>query len=145
MVARFCFYLLLKKEVKVEKLKIKNDTFKIAKRVRKINKNYSLNFNKSKQWFEVFFKEYGKERLELVLPFGELDFRTLEHIQKTSIANYKKLIEEMEKTNLKIEKDTKNKALDEADIKLKQMSKYLMSKGDNSSINFEDSYKTKWV
>ena len=79
------------------------------------------------------------------MPFKELDFRTIEYLQKTKVENIKKLIKEMEENNEKIKNDKENEVLDIAKTKIKEMNKFIQNKGNNFNLSFEDSYKTKWV
>ncbi|PKK95972.1 MAG: hypothetical protein CVV59_00865 [Tenericutes bacterium HGW-Tenericutes-4] len=121
------------------------DTFDIAKRLKQIDKNYVLVWNKAKQRYEVRYKTQNLLRLELVLPYSELDVRTINYINKTRVENHKALLKEMEENNLKLEKKAQENMLDEAQIKLKEISKYLSSKGEHSNYEHDKSYQTKWV
>jgi len=124
---------------------ITTDTFDIAKRLKEIDPHYLLKWNKQKKRYEVFFKEEECEQLELIIPFNELDIRSLYLVQKTRIENAKKILKELEEHNEKLEKKLQNKVLDETYIKTKELTKYVFQKGDTTSVNFENSYKTKWV
>jgi MFS superfamily sulfate permease-like transporter len=124
---------------------ITEDTFDIAKRLKQIDNNYILKFNLHKKQYEVFYKESDKHILQLVLPFKELDKRTIDYVNKTRVQNIEKLIKNIQKQNEKLEKDAQNKVQDQAKTQLSQMGKYIHRKADNYNINFENSYKTKWV
>ena len=123
---------------------ITTDTFDIAKRLKEIDPHYLLKWNKDKNRYEIFFKK-EREQLELVIPFNELDIRTLNLVQKTRVENTKKLLKELEEQNKKLEKKLQNKVLDETYIKTKELTKYVFQKADVTNVNFENSYKTKWV
>ncbi|MGD9901014.1 MAG: hypothetical protein AB7S44_00560 [Spirochaetales bacterium] len=125
--------------------KIMDDTFNISKRIKNIDKNYIIKWNYFKSRYEIFYSTPKKEVLELVLPFKDLDYRTIEHLLKTKRENLEKLTAEIEKNNKKLEITEQNKALDEAQIKLKEMLDFIEGKGNNFDLNFDDAYKTKWV
>lgn len=129
----------------MEIIEIKKDTFNINKRLKKIDKNYTLKFNRKLKRYEIYYKENNTDILQLVIGFDELDIRTLQKVLKTRTQNYETLIKELEETNKKIEEEKQNKILREAKDQIKEMSSYIESKGDNSNLNFENSYKTKWV
>lgn len=122
-----------------------DDTFNISKRIKNIDKNYIIKWNYFKSRYEIFYSTPKKEVLELVLPFKDLDYRTIEHLLKTKRENLEKLTAEIEKNNKKLEITEQNKALDEAQIKLKEMLDFIEGKGNNFDLNFDDAYKTKWV
>lgn len=101
-------------------------------------------FNTRLQKFEVHYKR-NSSTLELVLPYEKLDKRTIDLVLKSRVENKQKLIKEMDENNKKLEEQQNKKMFDEASYKTKEMMTYLDSKGDASNINFNDSYKTKWI
>ena len=89
---------------------IKNDLFDISNRLKSIDKNYFVVFNTAKQKYEIHYKR-AKNTYELTLPFNFLDARTIDFVQKTRMENKELIFAEMEKANLKIEAENKNKIL----------------------------------
>lgn len=89
------------------KIRIENDLFDVAKRLKEIDSNYRLYFNCEKKRFEIF----GKNGLEVVVPFSKLDNRTIVHTRKTRLENKKRLIAEIEKANEIAEKAKKRELL----------------------------------
>ena len=81
---------------------IKSDLFDIAKRIRRINSKYFVVYNLRRKKFEVHYKR-SKNTYELTIPFDTLDARAVEFVQKTRMENQKKLIDEIEKNNQKLE------------------------------------------
>ncbi|HAJ77703.1 MAG TPA: hypothetical protein DCO89_01365 [Clostridiales bacterium] len=81
---------------------IKSDVFDIVKRIKNINPKYFVLFNKTREKFEVHFKR-NKNTYELTIPYDVLDARTIDFVQKTRIQNQKKLLEEIEKSNQKLQ------------------------------------------
>lgn len=97
---------------------IRNDCFNIAKRLKSIDKNYYIVFNKKLSRFEIHYKRLLNS-LELILPFERLDKRTLDYVLRTRIENREKLIKEIDEYNEKLEKK-KN-----IEIKEQVLAKYL--------------------
>lgn len=83
---------------------IKSDAFNIAKRIKKIDKNYLIKFNTKNNKFEVYYKRGFNEKLELSLPFESLNYKTIQKIFETKIENLKFIIEQMDENNKKLEK-----------------------------------------
>ena len=128
----------------MEKIFISHDLFDIVKRLKQIDKKYFILYNKKSQKFEVHYKRsFGT--LELVLPFDKLDKRTIDLVLSSRVENKKKILKQMEENNQKLEREKNQKLLDEASFKAKEMMTYAFSKGDTDSINFDDTYKTKWI
>ena len=111
----------------MEKILIKNDVFNIVNRLKQINKNYYILFNKKTTKFEVHFKNL-KNTLQLVLPFKFLDKRTVDLVQKSRVENKQKLLLEMEQNNIKIEQNKNKKLTDEVTFKVNEMINFQKSK-----------------
>lgn len=86
---------------------ITEDLFDIADRLRSVNASYKVYYNSAKNRYEVHSDEkHGdKDTLAFVVPYDGLDARTIEYAQKTSVANIKMLLEEIEQSNRQREKD----------------------------------------
>lgn len=76
------------------------NAFNIPKRIKSINKNYIVVFNKISNKFELHYKKVGN--VELVFPFLELTKKCVDYVLKTQMKNKKYVLEEMEKTNEKL-------------------------------------------
>lgn len=83
------------------RIEIKKDLFNISKRIKKIDRNYKVFFNKMSLKFEV----WNKRELSFVVE-NSLDYQTLLKTHKTNVRNVKALICDMEKQtkNLKRKK-----------------------------------------
>lgn len=127
----------------MRKILIVNDVFNIAKRLKKIDKNYFVLFNLVSQKFEVHHRQ-SKNTLQLVLPYKFLDYRTLKLVLETKVENQKKLLYEMELANQKLERQKQEKLLDEVSYKAKEMLKYADEK-TGQDVDFKQSYKTQWI
>ena len=77
-------------------IKVTNDLFDIANRIKKINPAYRVFYNNKEKRFEVH-----TTALEFIVPFESLDSRTLEHARKTLVQNADVFWQEMEERNNK--------------------------------------------
>ena len=93
---------------------ITDDLFDIANRLKSVNNSYVLYFNTQNNRFEVHDGE--KRRLELVVPYDELDARTVEYARYTSVENAKRLFAEMEAHNQRLEKKQISQAVERAAV-----------------------------
>ena len=91
---------------------VKNDLFDVANRLREIDANYCLYFNKMLGRFEVHNKAQRGNTLAVIVPYKQLDARTIHFVQKTRVENANRLFAEMEKQNAKAESDAVSKARD---------------------------------
>lgn len=90
------------------KIPIRKDLYDIADRLKEINKNYDLVFNTDNQKFEVEVK--GKT--QVVIPFENLDERTLRHVYYTRSENVFNLLDDLERENKNAEKEHLKRAMD---------------------------------
>lgn len=87
---------------------ISNDLFDISNRIKSIDNKYFVVYNIKRKKFEVHYAR-SKNTYELTIPFDSLDARAVEFVLKTRVQNQKKVLEEIEKSNEKLEKqNTKN-------------------------------------
>lgn len=78
----------------MELVKVVDDLFHIARRLKGIDRNYELFFNRKRGRFEI----YAKGAMQIALPFDRLDARCLDYARKTRIENLSALMDEIEKT-----------------------------------------------
>lgn len=125
----------------MKKILITTDLFDIVKRLKAIDEKYFILFNKQTNKFEVHYSR-NHDTLEIVLPYSKLDKRTVDLVLKTKIENRKKLIEQMELNNQKIEDENNKKIIDEMKYKSKEMIEFLNN--NTNEIDLENLYKNKW-
>lgn len=100
--------------------KITNDLFRIAERLKQINPKYVVFRNTAAHRFEVHNNSRATNAcnntvalrpctmsLEFVIPFNELDSRTLEYARVTRIENFDVIEAEQAASNMEIEKSAK--------------------------------------
>ena len=82
---------------------ITNDLFDIAWRLRAINDDYRVYYNVEKGRYEVHSS--NKNTLEFVVPYDQLDARTVEYARYSRVENAERIFAEMEKHNAKLGKE----------------------------------------
>lgn len=89
------------------KILIKNDVFNIFKRIKQINNNYFIIFNKLKNKYEIH-DNFG---IVFSLPFNVLDERCLTYVRKMLKSSNEDILKDIELTNQKIEKENNEKII----------------------------------
>lgn len=121
---------------------IKNDLFNISNRIKKIDKNYFICFNKTLKQFEVHHKKQPDTTFCFVAG-KSLNASVLNKVIKTSVKFYLKNLKNMQEVNLQLNKKS------EQNIKEKhmQMFKSLIDYSFKNirQPNFENCFTTKWV
>jgi len=79
-------------------IRIDEDLFDIAKRLKEIDSRYILYRNAKSDRFEI----HADGALQIAVPFKELDARTLELARSTRIENADKLVAELDEHNRKL-------------------------------------------
>ena len=123
------------------KIRIENDLFEIAKRLKTIDSGYIVVFNTKKHRYEVRHSALG-DKICFVVPYTILDERTLKYARKTSIQYSQKLLEEIERNNEEIERKNQNKLKDQCDYKFREIFNY---EKKSKEMDLKKSYKTKWI
>lgn len=79
----------------MELVKVRDDLFHIARRIKQIDSQYELYFNRKLWRFEV----YAKGAMQVALPFDRLDARSVDFVRETRIENLSRIMDEIEKNN----------------------------------------------
>ena len=82
-------------------IEIVEDVYDIASRLRSINDCYRVYYNTEKCRYEV--RNSRNFTLEFVVPYDELDARTVEYARYTSVSNADMVLEDIEKNNKAID------------------------------------------
>ena len=93
---------------------ITNDLYDVASRLRAVNEDYAVYYNTDKARFEVH--DDRRNSLAFVVPFNELDARTVEYALYTRVENAKKIFEEVEQHNRRLEKEQASLAVERAAV-----------------------------
>lgn len=117
-------------------VKIENDVFDIASRVKEIDSDYFVVYNRTKRRFEIHNKKQ-KPTLALVVPHNELDCRTIEYVLKTKISRIDEIVREIDAHNEKIEKQKFESSIERLSYKTKNLIGYL-DKGKSYLPSYEE-------
>ena len=78
------------------------DIFEVVRKIKSIDNNYRVFRNLSKHRYEIYYNKGINLELELVIPYDELDYRTVNLLNKTKKENADILFKEIEENNDKI-------------------------------------------
>ena len=110
-------------------VRINNDLYDIASRVKEIDANYYIEYNLTRRRYEI---HNSRCRPTLSMVAGDkLDQRVIYKLQETRISRLDKIIEIIEKTNERNDRDKDESLLDEVKYKAKQISSYLGNGGSS--------------
>ena len=93
-------------------VRVENDCFDIAKRLKQIDKSYEIYYNLTRKCFEVHSFLQIKSSYCFSIPYENLDERTLDYAYKTLSSNRDNLIREIEENNTRVEKKNLRKQVD---------------------------------
>lgn len=122
------------------RIKIDSDVFNISNRLKEIDSGYFVMYNLSSKKFEIH-NNNQKNTYCLTIPYGQLDTRTIDFVNKTSIRNYDKIIKNLDKNNANIEKNNLNKAKEINDYKIREIFKH----SNLGSETLKNAFSSKWV
>lgn len=109
---------------------IKNDLFNIAKRINKINKKLFVFYNKKTQNFEI----YSKNGLNFTFEMSAdktLNQTLIKRVRESQICNISQIVSDIDKTNLKLEKQAGEKQKTLANDMLKDCLDFANKKNDD--------------
>ena len=118
---------------------IKTDLFNISKRLKKINKDLNIVFNKTKRQFEIF----NTRQKVVAYTATNLNAVILQKAHKTSPKFARKIFCQIAEHNNKLQRQTQNNIMEQNLDLFKNYINYANKK--NADINFENFNTTKWV
>lgn len=101
-------------------VRIYNDVFDIAARLKEIDGAYYPVYNLTKKRYEVH-REGMKVSLQVVIPYNSLDKRTLDRVRETRIEYAEKMIREMDEENERKREREEKSQKSEAEQKAKEL------------------------
>lgn len=107
------------------KIEIKNDLYNIAKRIKSIDKNYFILFNKIKKTYEIHNSSQPFSTYSLTIPYAKLDKRTIDYVLKTRKENFDKILKEIELSNNKLDKKINDEIMYRAKYDLAEKLKFI--------------------
>ncbi len=90
---------------------IQNDVFDISERVKNLDRQYQIFYNRGTSRYEVHHSKCFPT-LQVVLPYESLDCRALDYLAKTKISNIDAIMQEIETNNQQVEKHNQNQLLE---------------------------------
>lgn len=104
-------------------IKIENDIFFLAERLKEIDPDYFIALNTKNKNFEVHNSSQPINSFCLLVPKNKLDPSLVEYVRKTRANRQKKLLAEIEATNQKMQKQNEQKIICEAAEKFEELTK----------------------
>ena len=98
-------------------IRITHDVFDIAWRIKSIDSEYELFYNREAHRFEV----QARGVLQAIIPYDTLDNRTLIYLRETRRENLDKLIAKIEGDNERIEKEKDDLVRKRAEYNLEEV------------------------
>lgn len=95
-------------------IKIENDLYDIAARLRSLRDGYVVFYNVDTRKYEVHDLSQHGSTLAFVVPFDELDSRTVDYAQMTAARNADKILAEIESNNAQLDKQRLSNSVDKA-------------------------------
>lgn len=115
------------------KIKIIDDLYDIAWRIKAINNAYEIYYDTVKHRFEIT----ADGRLQLVVPYLHLDGRTVDYVNRTRIENIDKILADTDRKNDALSAYKEKKVKETCAYKAKQLSDYL-SRGGNDIPSYDN-------
>lgn len=103
---------------------ISGNCFDIPQRLRGIDDDYRIYYNPQRAVFELHNLRHVPT-LQLVLPYSQLDCRTVEYVRRTRIDRIMSEIEGIDEHNQMLEQRLVNQTLDEIHQKTKDIINYM--------------------
>lgn len=88
--------------------RVQGDLFDISSRLKEIDQEYELLFNRKLQRWEIF----ARGALQIAVPFKRLDGRTLELARETRMERINQILAQIERENALISQIEQQKAMD---------------------------------
>lgn len=121
---------------------ITNDLFDIANRLKVLDVNYFVVYNKLKRKYEVHHKKQKEDSFAFSVE-NKLDARAIKKAIVTSIKHANKILSQIEKQNSLLQKKEVDLLLDQNMIRFKNYIDYANAK--SCDINFDLINENKWI
>ena len=98
-------------------IEIKDDLFDISSRIKSIDENYKIYFNRGTCRYELH-NSSKTPTFQAVFPYTALDIRALDFARQSSIKNKELILAEIDAHNARLEKQRQDEIIDRAIGKL---------------------------
>lgn len=112
------------------KIRIENDLFGIAERLRNIDSDYVVYYDNCSRKFELHNMRF-RPTLQIIFPYQELDKRAVDYTLKTQVDKILKEILSIDEHNQKIIESREASLIDEVTKKLESAIRYIDRGGDD--------------
>lgn len=123
---------------------IESNVYHIPERLREIDPEYFIVRNHKTHKFEVHHWGQKDGTLSLILPYDELDQRTIERVRSTRIEYIDRIISEMDKHNERLIASREKTVFDKSDQILREIHRYVSTHESKETIP-EDAYSTRFI
>ena len=86
----------------MDKIEITNDVFDVARRIKEIDENYFVIYDRRLLRFEIHNKRQRPDTLSLVLPYDTLDCRAIDKVLSTRTEYVQKQLAKLDEFNEKL-------------------------------------------
>ena len=117
-----------------DRIPVVSHAMDIPARLKEMDEGYFVMLNRKTQRFEVWHRGDGEGMLECVLPYGELDERTVRHVREHRMERMAELMREIEEHNARIEEEAKKAWLKRAEERTREAFGYLKNKAAEDEI-----------
>ena len=122
---------------------VKKDLFNVSRRLKKIDSNYFLVYDKDKNRYEVHYKGQRDSTFCFCVNTPLPDATTLKKVYLTMVKNAKKIVLDMVQSNQKLEENRKRAFFDREKDDLKSYLTYADAK--SRDVDFSKVDKTRWI
>lgn len=109
-------------------------TMDIPVRLKELNGAFFVMFNVRTQKYEVHCADQPFDTLACVLPFGQLDARTIQYVREHSSKRLETIAREIEEHNEKLVRRAEAEMLDKANYKMKETFNYLKNNSKTDRV-----------
>lgn len=103
------------------RVRITNDVYNIANRIKDIDKGYYVLYDTSRGNFEIHHSHQADTTYCVTLPYKTLDERALNYVLHTRVDNIENIIEDIDRENMRQENAEKTRVLSQFNDSLSDM------------------------
>lgn len=117
-----------------DRLPVLSHVMDIPVRLKEVNGDFFVMLNTATQKFEVHCASQPGTTLACVLPFDELDARTIRYVREFSNQRTEQIAKEIEEYNERLDAQEKAALIDKANYKVREAFNYLKNNSKTDSI-----------
>lgn len=117
-----------------DRIPVLRSVYDIPVRLKEVNRDFFVMFNTRIQKYEIHCASQPFDTLACVLPFDQLDARTLTYVREFSRERTEHLAEEIERYNEELDRKEQASLIDKASYKCREAFNYLKNNTHTDSI-----------